>query len=298
MFRRDGSMIWVRDSAAIQRDEYGKALNMQGVLYDITESRNAENTLRLQSAALEAAIFETPAVGGKPRMRIIRLRDVTSDILNRRNTRSFGEAITHKIRTPVTHIVSSLDLLSRLAPQMSAAEIAQFSETALHGAKRLNETLDRILKYSNIRIEPGAMQGFPLSELKPLVEKVSADIGLSPVTVTVADDVARSRLSLPAQSLEVVLWEVLGNSKKFHPAGKPNLMVEAFRTRHGQVTLSICDDGVSLSPRQLTIAMLPYYQGEKDFTGEAPGMGLGLSTVNAIVWGAGGACRITNRSRR
>jgi K+-sensing histidine kinase KdpD len=40
---------------------------------------------------------------------------------------------------------------------------------------------------------------------------------------------------------------------------------------------------------------LPYYQGEKDFTGEAPGMGLGLSTVSAIVWGAGGACRILNR---
>lgn len=55
MFRRDGSMIWVRDSAAIQRDEHGKALNMQGVLYDITDSRNSENTLRLQSAALEAA---------------------------------------------------------------------------------------------------------------------------------------------------------------------------------------------------------------------------------------------------
>jgi nitrogen fixation/metabolism regulation signal transduction histidine kinase len=40
---------------------------------------------------------------------------------------------------------------------------------------------------------------------------------------------------------------------------------------------------------------MPYYQGEKDFTGEAPGMGLGLSTVSAIVWGVGGACRITNR---
>ena len=35
--------------------------------------------------------------------------------------------------------------------------------------------------------------------------------------------------------------------------------------------------------------------GEQDFIGEAPGMGLGLSTVSAIVWGAGGAFRIMNR---
>ena len=244
---------------------------------------------------LEAALFETPAAEGRPRMRIIRLRDVTSDILNRRNTRSFGEAITHKIRTPVTHIVSSLDLLSRLAPQMSQADIMQFSGTALRGARRLNDALDRILKYSNIQTRPGAAEGFCLSDLKALIEKVAADIGLAPVTVTIAGDVETSKLVLPLQSLEVVFWELLGNSKKFHPAGKPNVTVEAFQTRRGQVTLSVSDDGVSLSPRQLSIAMLPYYQGEKDFTGEAPGMGLGLSTVNAIVWGAGGSCRIMNR---
>lgn len=244
---------------------------------------------------LEASIFEIPTAESGSRMRIIRLRDVTSDILNRRNTRSFGEAITHKIRTPVTHIVSSLDLLSRLAPQMSKADIMQFSSTALRGARRLNDALDRILKYSNIQTIHGSIEGFPISELKPLVEKVSVDIGLASATVTIAGNVEAVKLVLPIQSLEVILWEILGNSKKFHPAGSPNVMIEALQTRPGQVTLSISDDGVSLSPRQLSIAMMPYYQGEKDFTGEAPGMGLGLSTVNAIVWGAGGACRITNR---
>ena len=244
---------------------------------------------------LEAALFETPAAEGRPRMRIIRLRDVTSDILNRRNTRSFGEAVTHKIRTPVTHIVSSLDLLSRLAPQMSQADIMQFSTTALRGARRLNDALDRILKYSNIRTMPGSSEGFCIADLKALIEKVAADIGLVSVTVTIAGDMELSKLILPLQSLEVVFWELLGNSKKFHPTGKPRVMVEVFQTRRGMVTLNVSDDGVSLSPRQLSIAMLPYYQGEKDFTGEMPGMGLGLSTVNAIVWGAGGSCRIMNR---
>ena len=244
---------------------------------------------------LEAALFETRAAEGGPLMRIIRLRDVTSDILNRRNTRSFGEAITHKIRTPVTHIVSSLDLLSRLAPQMSQADIMQFSNTALRGARRLNDTLDRILKYSNIQSLSGSADGLPLNELRSLVEKVSADIGIAPVTVTIATEVEDARLSLPVQSLEVVLWEILGNSRKFHPSGKPNITIEAFCAQPGQVTLCLSDDGVSLSPRQLSIAMLPYYQGEKDFTGEAPGMGLGLSTVNAILWGVGGTCRIMNR---
>jgi DNA-binding response OmpR family regulator len=244
---------------------------------------------------LEAAVFEPPAVHeGAPHTRILRLRDVTAEILNRRNTRSFGEAVTHKIRTPVTHIVSSLDLLSRHVSKLSPEEISQLAGTALRGAKRLQETLDRILKYANV-LPSADGGGFPVAHLKPLLERIAAEVGIASLTVTVAGGANDAKLALSLPSLEVVLWEILGNSKKFHPAGAPVVSVEVFQHRLGQVTLRISDDGVTLSPRQLSIAMLPYYQGEKDFTGEAPGMGLGLSTVNAIVWGAGGSCRIMNR---
>jgi len=245
---------------------------------------------------LEAAVFEPPVVReGMPHTRLLRLRDVTAEILNRRNTRSFGEAVTHKIRTPVTHIVSSLDLLARLVPRLSPEEISQLANTALRGAKRLQETLDRILKYANVLPSTDAGGGFPLLHLQPLLERIAAEVGIASLTVTLDSGVTNASLALSLPSLEVVLWEILGNSKKFHPAGTPVVSVEVYRHKAGQVTLRISDDGVTLSPRQLSIAMLPYYQGEKDFTGEAPGMGLGLPTVNAIVWGAGGSCRIMNR---
>ena len=244
---------------------------------------------------LELAIYEIPGAEGAPRARIIRLHDVTADVLNRRNTRSFGEAISHKIRTPVTHIVSSLDLLARLAPQMSQAEIVQFSSTALRGAQRLHETLNRVLKYSNLHANVNSAEGFSLSEFKPLVEKIAEEMGLSSLSVSVEADLEQEQIILPCQSVEVLLWEILGNSLKFHPTGKPTITIDVRRAESQGIALRIGDDGLTLSPRQLSIAWLPYYQGEKDFTGEALGMGLGLSTVSAIIWGAGGACRITNQ---
>jgi len=244
---------------------------------------------------LEATIFEMPGAEGAIRGRIIRLRDVTADILNRRNTRSFGEAITHKIRTPVSHIVSSLDLLARLAPKLSQEEIVQHATTALSGAKRLFETLNRILKYSNIQAHINSEEGFSLSELRQIVEKISYEMGLIKVSVQISDELSSAQIVLPVQSLEVILWEILGNCRKFHPIGSPTIKVAAARFDAQRIALQIGDDGVSLSPRQLSIAWLPYFQGEKDFTGEAPGMGLGLSTVSAIVWGAGGSCRIMNQ---
>jgi len=244
---------------------------------------------------LETAIFEMLGTEGMPRTRLIRLRDVTADILNKRNTRSFGEAISHKIRTPVSHIVSSLDLLARLAPRLSQEEIVQYSTNALNGARRLYDSLNRVLKYSNIQANINNPEGFSLSEFKQVVVKVSDEIGLNNISVLMPDDLKAVQVVLPIQSMEVLLWEILGNSKKFHPAGTPAITVEVFRVESQRIAFRIRDDGVSLSPRQLTIAWLPYYQGEKDFTGEAPGMGLGLSTVSAIVWGGGGLCRIMNR---
>ncbi|MEP6894483.1 MAG: response regulator [Chloroflexota bacterium] len=245
---------------------------------------------------LEFAIYELPGAEGIPRARIIRLHDVTTEVLNRRNTRSFGEAISHKIRTPVSHIVSSLDLLARLAPQLPQDEIVRFAGTALQGAKRLHETLSRILKYANLHANVNSTEGFNLSDLKQLVEKISEEMALSNISVLVGEGLSLRQIVLPLQSVEVLLWELLGNSLKFHPNGTPTITVDAFRATgsHG-ITFRVSDDGMTLSPRQLSIAWLPYYQGEKDFTGEAPGMGLGLSTVSSIVWGAGGACRITNR---
>lgn len=39
----------------------------------------------------------------------------------------------------------------------------------------------------------------------------------------------------------------------------------------------------------------PYYQGDSSFSGEVPGMGLGLAMVSALVYGAGETCRAHNR---
>lgn len=244
---------------------------------------------------LDVSVFEIPKEDAGSR--IIRLRDVTADILNRRNTRSFGEAVTHKVRTPVTHIISSLDLLARHASKLSPEEITKLSETALMGARRLADTLDRILKYSQLYTNVTTMDGFKVVDLKDLLERIASDVGISGITVRVQEGLEQSRIVLPTQSVEVLLWEILGNSKKFHPNGSPSVTVDVFSEASHHINFQFSDDGVSLSPKQLTTAWLPYYQGEKDFTGEVPGMGLGLSTVNAIVWGAGGASRLMNREK-
>ena len=244
---------------------------------------------------LELDIHELAGADGRVKTRVVRMHDVTTRIRTNRNTRSFGEAITHKIRTPITQILTSLDLLSRHIAKMSQEEAAKISTTALSGAKRLHETLNQILRYSNLSFDPQDGEGFTVSELNQLAASVSVEVGLKNISISIPHDLAGTRIALPQQSLEVILWEILGNSRKFHPDRDPKVSIEVSNVPSKGILIRIGDNGMTLSPRQLSIAFLPYYQGEKDFTGEAPGMGLGLATVSSIVWGVGGACRISNQ---
>ena len=55
MLNRGGEIVWFRDKAAVVCDEAGRPLFLQGVMLDVTERRQAEETMQLQSTALQAA---------------------------------------------------------------------------------------------------------------------------------------------------------------------------------------------------------------------------------------------------
>ncbi|HUI07519.1 MAG TPA: PAS domain S-box protein [Verrucomicrobiae bacterium] len=55
MLDHSGNVVWVRDKAVVVRNEAGQPLVLQGVMLDVTERLQAEETMQLQSTALEAA---------------------------------------------------------------------------------------------------------------------------------------------------------------------------------------------------------------------------------------------------
>lgn len=95
--------------------------------------------------------------------------------------------------------------------------------------------------------------------------------------------------------MEIVLGELLENSKKFHPQNDPKIVVYVTPISDSWVSIKVCDDGLHLSPDQLKNALTPYYQGEKYFTGEVGGMGLGLASVATLVRAVEGTVNIKNR---
>ncbi|HWQ95546.1 MAG TPA: EAL domain-containing protein [Gammaproteobacteria bacterium] len=62
LFTRNGSILWFRDEANIVRDETGQPLFLQGVLVDITESKQVEEELRQHRHRLQELVADRTAL--------------------------------------------------------------------------------------------------------------------------------------------------------------------------------------------------------------------------------------------
>jgi len=226
---------------------------------------------------------------------LVRLRNITAEKTTVRDMWSFHTMVMHKLNTPMHMMMGSIELLTLSSPQnMSRQEVVELVEAASAGAQRIVDAVSDVLQFASTpSLVSHIGEHFCMDDLAPLVTDVSAHLDLKAVALDM--DVARGVcLPLSQQAMESILFELLENSKKFHPTHTPALTIAATATA-GCVTLSVRDDGIHLSPEQLGRVWLPYYQGERYFTGEVPGMGLGLSVVASLVWEVGGECHIANR---
>ncbi|MDM8559619.1 response regulator [Candidatus Parabeggiatoa sp. HSG14] len=229
---------------------------------------------------------------------LVRLRNVTDIILAERQRWSFQKQITHKLKTPLFPLMGGIEYLKDNLSQISKEDIKEFLETAYSGALRLQNEIENILKYLNVssmdELEYGTCN---LADILVTITAVKDIIKIENVHVSQKDieDSNNTYISISLRAIELILSELFSNAQKFHPTRTPTLEVNIAATSE-EICLQIGDDGLTLSPEQLANIWTPYYQGEKHFTGESQGMGLGLSMIASLVWDVGGTCRSYNHT--
>ena len=134
-----------------------------------------------------------------------------------------------------------------------------------------------------------------MAEFPALITQICQDLKLDSAAVNLPGELAGHCLLLSRQTLELMFWEILENSLKFHPDRNPEVQITVSSQDARNMKIQICDNGLNLSPEQLSQMWTPYYQGEKYLTGEEEGMGLGLAMVALVLWEIGGNCLAYNR---
>jgi K+-sensing histidine kinase KdpD len=194
-------------------------------------------------------------------------------------------------------LMTSVSIIKNQLDSLSPEELKKMLGSMIKGTDRLTEEVRSILTYIDAPLALNLGIPMVLNELPEMVKATSTTLHLiDHVAFSMPENLYSLSIAMTPDAMEMVLHELLENARKFHPIHEPQIEISVGKIEEGFILMRIADNGTTLSTEQLQWAWLPYFQSEKDFTGELPGLGLGFPMVATLIWKAGGAINLRNRS--
>jgi len=249
-------------------------------------------TARAVWVVLEA--LEPPS--GVEYQRLVRLRDVTERMNIYQDMRRFHTVVAHKLRTPMSMLMMSMSIIKNQLDVLAPEEIKNMLGSAIKGTDRLAEEVRSILSYIDAPLALNLGKPMVLKDLPDMVKATCISLSISNVSFSLPEVLFPIVIAITPDATEMIFHELLENSRKFHPTHEPKIEISVGQAETDFIQIRFLDNGLTLSVEQLRWAWLPYFQGEKDFTGEIPGLGLGFPMVATLIWKSGGTINLRNRN--
>jgi signal transduction histidine kinase len=203
-------------------------------------------------------------------------------LLPRRDRQEFLGLISHELRTPVTVIHGSVELLHKkgLSEEDHRAIISDLrSET-----RRLMQGIENLLVLARTEFGPGP-QTSP-TDIRPLLlAQAQRHRQLVPdreVKMHIAEGLPFA-LCDPMQ-VELVLVNLISNAEKYSPSGTP-IEIEA-ATEEPDVVVRVSDRGCSVIAEEVEQLFTPFYRSPSSVS--VQGMGIGLAACRLVLEAQGG----------
>ncbi len=200
--------------------------------------------------------------------------------------------VTHEMRTPLTAIQGSSELMSRY--NLAEDKRKQIAELITSESKRLARMIETFLNVE--RLSAGEMQlkkeVFPVHDVivacmaraLPIAER--KQIGLH------FDEVTEAELEGDRELMEYAVYNLLTNAVKYSPAGTEVNITTL--PDGGRLRLSVKDQGIGMEEHELRHVFQKFYRTHKAVASGEAGTGIGLSIVDQIVTHHGGRIEVTS----
>jgi len=268
LIRQDGRVVCVAfgTNPLIVR---GEVLGSVAAVMDITERKHAEARMRTFNAELERRVAERTA----------ELKTANEEM------ESFTYSVSHDLRAPLRHIDGHVQmLLEEFRGELDAAKrqrLERITSAALHMA----QLIDDLLRFS--RMGKSALHKAPV-EMGHLVARVCQSLEEEKQAPAVEWRIGELPTVECDEHLMTQVWaNLLSNALKYSSTRDVAVITVEARREADHWIFSVSDNGVGFDMRYADKLFKVF---ERLHTGDFPGTGIGLATVQRIVSRHGGRC--------
>lgn len=255
MQAKDGRWVWILDEASVVRDELGRPLFMQGIMYDITDRKRAEE-------------------------RLLALDRLKNTLLH---------TLSHDLKEPLTAILGAASTLERLDDELTAEERTSLLGVLANRTRGMSSLLTDLLDLDRLDRGIAEPRRFPVDLGALATELVRQTHVLRGRAVEL--DVCRCVGNVDAPKVERMLENLLSNAVRYSPReGRIWLRV---REAEGGTLLVVEDEGPGVPDELKTSIFEPFQRGLE--TSALPGTGIGLSLVARFAELHGGRAWVEDR---
>jgi signal transduction histidine kinase len=215
-----------------------------------------------------------------------------------RQQMEFVAGVSHELRTPVSVIGAAGDNLAQ-GVVTEAARVRQYGATIQTEARRLGDTVERVLQFAGIHAGRSGLHRALVSPLDVVDEALAASrAAADDAGVTIEREIAGRLPPIAADraALRSALENLIGNALKYGgESGWVRVTAREAQTRGGrEVQIAVEDRGLGIAPADLPHVFEPFYRGVEAQSRQIRGNGLGLSIVRSIVEAHGGHVTVTS----
>ncbi|MBT5264173.1 MAG: PAS domain S-box protein [Rhodospirillaceae bacterium] len=300
---KDGKIVWARVFSAHLRNAEGVAHLILGQIYDITELKQAEETLLENEKQLRRQVLELTDREERLESQAVDLVALAKDLATARDELGvlnaqkdkFFSIIAHDLRNPFNQVLGFSSLLSRGAANLDANQVAEYSDAVHDAAQQVFRLLEDLLEWS--RLQMGQMEFNPQPiDLRDMIDKNMKLF--DPVAKTKGVRISqKKRQSLAVfaddHMVDTVIRNLIDNAIKFTPENG-DITVSVRRSGKSAV-VEVADTGAGM-PEDVVDRLFRLGEATSTMgTGGETGTGLGLHLCKDLVERQGGQMDVESK---
>ena len=287
MRHKDGHWIHVREISTDIKDDAGNFIESIGTLQDITELKNAEQSLRESRDSLESVVEErTRQLDDtiKQLKHEIEVRESISSQLENKNAEleGFAYAVSHDLKTPLVTIKGFVGLLGKAIDAKDMDKVKSDMEQINRAADTMGALLNDLLELSRIGRVIDNPVTCDLTEItRQAIELCGANVDKLGVEIVIED---MPKVYGDKTRLVAVYQNLIDNAIKFMGEQKsPRIQIGAIEN-DGVICCFVQDNGVGIAPEYHEQIFGLFER----LNAAIEGTGVGLALVKRIIEAHGG----------